>query len=74
MQKKEGVHRQLGGGGGTASPVASEVVQGSAGDAAVLGARRPEQYFIGSCPDCDSHLAFIEECAKCHVCGFSECG
>ena len=30
--------------------------------------------FIGACPDCGSQLAFIEGCAKCHVCGFSECG
>jgi ribonucleoside-diphosphate reductase alpha chain len=32
------------------------------------------QDFIGACPDCGSQLAFIEGCAKCHVCGFSECG
>ena len=74
MQEKQGVQQELGMGGGTASPVPSEVVQGSAGDAAVLGARRPEQDFIGACPDCGSQLAFIEGCAKCHVCGFSECG
>ncbi len=74
MQEKQGVQQELGMGGGTASPVPSEVVQSSAGDAAVLGARRPEQDFIGACPDCGSQLAFIEGCAKCHVCGFSECG
>ncbi len=34
----------------------------------------PGQDFIGACPDCGSQLAFIEGCAKCHVCGFSECG
>jgi ribonucleoside-diphosphate reductase alpha chain len=74
MQEKQGVQQELGMGGGAASPVPSEVVQSSAGDAAVLGARRPEQDFIGACPDCGSQLAFIEGCAKCHVCGFSECG
>ncbi len=30
--------------------------------------------FIGTCPDCGSQLEFAEGCAKCHVCGFSECG
>ncbi|HEX7918854.1 MAG TPA: response regulator SirA, partial [Gemmatimonadales bacterium] len=28
----------------------------------------------GSCPDCGSQLEMAEGCAKCHVCGFSECG
>jgi ribonucleoside-diphosphate reductase alpha chain len=30
--------------------------------------------FIGTCPDCGSQMEFAEGCAKCHVCGFSECG
>src|SRR5712671_4266274 len=30
--------------------------------------------FIGTCPDCGSSLEFAAGCAKCHVCGFSECG
>jgi ribonucleoside-diphosphate reductase alpha chain len=30
--------------------------------------------FIGTCPDCGSSLEMAEGCAKCHVCGFSECG
>jgi ribonucleoside-diphosphate reductase alpha chain len=34
----------------------------------------PVPDFIGACPDCGSQLAFIEGCAMCHVCGFSECG
>ncbi len=33
-----------------------------------------EEAFIGACPDCGSQLEFAEGCAKCHVCGFSECG
>jgi ribonucleoside-diphosphate reductase alpha chain len=28
----------------------------------------------GACQDCGSQLEFAEGCAKCHVCGFSECG
>jgi ribonucleoside-diphosphate reductase alpha chain len=30
--------------------------------------------FAGACPDCGSQLEYAEGCAKCHVCGFSECG
>ena len=30
--------------------------------------------FIGTCPDCGSSMEFAEGCAKCHVCGYSECG
>ncbi len=30
--------------------------------------------FMGTCPDCGSQMEFAEGCAKCHVCGFSECG
>jgi ribonucleoside-diphosphate reductase alpha chain len=79
MQEKQGVQQELTMGGatppsGTPSPATSELVRGSAGDAALLGMRRPEQDFIGACPDCGSQLVFAEGCAKCHVCGFSECG
>jgi ribonucleoside-diphosphate reductase alpha chain len=54
------------------APVAGTPV-GIGGEAAERIARS-EQAFIGVCPDCGSQLAFIEGCAKCHVCGFSECG
>jgi ribonucleoside-diphosphate reductase alpha chain len=30
--------------------------------------------FMQTCPDCASQLELAEGCAKCHVCGFSECG
>jgi ribonucleoside-diphosphate reductase alpha chain len=30
--------------------------------------------FMQTCPDCGSSLELAEGCAKCHVCGFSECG
>jgi ribonucleoside-diphosphate reductase alpha chain len=58
MQEKQGIQQDL--------------LVGAAdteGPAAVVPAN-----FIGACPDCGSQLAFIEGCAKCHVCGFSECG
>jgi ribonucleoside-diphosphate reductase alpha chain len=77
MLEKQGVQQDLlgeggGGAGGTNVP-AREVVAGPGGEAG-LRARGPDQDFIGACPDCGSQLAFIEGCAKCHVCGFSECG
>jgi len=74
MQEKQGVQQDLLESTGTAAPAQAEVVRGSVGDAALRAARGPEQDFIGACPDCGSQLAFIEGCAKCHVCGFSECG
>jgi ribonucleoside-diphosphate reductase alpha chain len=69
MHEKQGVQQDLLAG----APVARETVAGPAGEAA-LRTRSPDQDFIGACPDCGSQLAFIEGCAKCHVCGFSECG
>ena len=33
-----------------------------------------DQSFMGTCPDCGSQMEQAEGCAKCHVCGFSECG
>ncbi len=73
MQEKQGVQQELGISGAPAG-VPAEVVTGVTGDAALRAARGPEPDFIGACPDCGSQLAFIEGCAKCHVCGFSECG
>ncbi len=71
MHEKQGVQQDL----LSASP-AREVVTGPTGPGgeAPLRAGGPDQDFIGACPDCGSQLAFIEGCAKCHVCGFSECG
>jgi len=74
MQDKQGVQQDLLDSAPTAAVAPSEVVRGTAGDAALRAARGPDQAFIGACPDCGSQLAFIEGCAKCHVCGFSECG
>ncbi len=76
MQEKQGIQQDLLGGAGplaAGAVPAREVIAGPEGTAA-LRARGPEQDFIGACPDCGSQLAFIEGCAKCHVCGFSECG
>ncbi|HEX4600943.1 MAG TPA: hypothetical protein VH116_06090, partial [Gemmatimonadales bacterium] len=75
LQEKQGIQQDLLGGAagpGHAVP-AREVIAGPAGTAG-LAAGHADQDFIGACPDCGSQLAFIEGCAKCHVCGFSECG
>ncbi len=48
--------------------------QGGMEQAALFEASGGSESFIGTCPDCGSQLEFAEGCAKCHVCGFSECG
>src|SRR5256885_1466098 len=68
-----------GGGGGAGGRGAGARLRGvgggqGGGSAAALQSGATQQDFIGACPDCGSQLAFIEGCAKCHVCGFSECG
>jgi ribonucleoside-diphosphate reductase alpha chain len=72
MKEREGVQQDLLPGTGA---VPREVVTGPGGEEA-QGERsgRPASDFIGACPDCGSQLAFAEGCAKCHVCGYSECG
>jgi len=74
MQEKQGIQQDLL--GGAVAPAASAPVQaGIPGPEGTAGERAGTvQDFIGACPDCGSQLAFIEGCAKCHVCGFSECG
>jgi ribonucleoside-diphosphate reductase alpha chain len=73
MQEKQGIQQDLLGGAVASAPAPVEAgipgPEGTAGERAGTA-----QDFIGACPDCGSQLAFIEGCAKCHVCGFSECG
>ena len=45
---------------------------GQGGEQIVLGGM--QHTLTGACPDCGSQLEYAEGCAKCHVCGFSECG
>ena len=65
---------------GSADPSAVEVTPvsaaprasfGDAGEQMMLGGM--QQTLSGACPDCGSQLEYAEGCAKCHVCGFSEC-
>ncbi|HKW42315.1 MAG TPA: vitamin B12-dependent ribonucleotide reductase [Gemmatimonadales bacterium] len=72
MQEKQGIQQELLGGVAAAAPPPRPVA-GQEGTAVERGAA-DAQTFIGACPDCGSQLAFAEGCAKCHVCGFSECG
>jgi ribonucleoside-diphosphate reductase alpha chain len=78
MQEKQGIQQDLlGDAGASPQPAMRDVVTGVPGGGewrlAVQGNER-EQEFLGACPDCGSQLAFAEGCAKCHVCGYSECG
>ncbi|MEO7822649.1 MAG: vitamin B12-dependent ribonucleotide reductase [Gemmatimonadaceae bacterium] len=84
MREKQGVQQDLLGVSGTTplqtetQPVvsASSSTMSSEGGQAQYGfdALNRSESFIGTCPDCGSSLEFAEGCAKCHVCGFSECG
>ena len=75
MQDKQGIQQDLlNGVAGPAATVPARGLVAGPDAAAPLRGARPEQDFLGACPDCGSQLAFIEGCAKCHVCGFSECG
>ncbi|MDQ3672789.1 MAG: vitamin B12-dependent ribonucleotide reductase [Gemmatimonadota bacterium] len=84
MREKQGVQQDLLSASG-ASPLTTETVNqitpaspvgSSEGGQAQFGfdAHNRSESFIGTCPDCGSSLEFAEGCAKCHVCGFSECG
>jgi ribonucleoside-diphosphate reductase alpha chain len=73
MQEKQGVQQDLLADASAPHVASRDAIAGPGGEAAQrMGGG--EQDFIGACPDCGSQLAFIEGCAKCHVCGFSECG
>jgi ribonucleoside-diphosphate reductase alpha chain len=83
MREKQGVQQELLGAGPSAAateeviqpkptPVTGEVGQPQ-GQYRFDALNRGES-FIGTCPDCGSSLEMAEGCAKCHVCGFSECG
>jgi ribonucleoside-diphosphate reductase alpha chain len=74
LDEKEGVQQSL--------PI-QEVGHGKDSNGGTQSAERPvisryeetaARLFIGTCPDCRSSMAFEEGCAKCHACGYSECG
>ncbi len=69
LEEKEGVQEEI--------PLALQIpMAGAAQPQIQAGATAaPDNAFLGSCPECGTgHLAYIEGCVKCHVCGYSECG
>ncbi len=70
MQDKQGVQQELLPGVQGAPAEMALVTRG--GEQMVMGGM--QDTLIGACPDCGSQLEYAEGCAKCHVCGFSECG
>ncbi len=81
LREKQGVQQDL-----LQKPASSPVsVVGGAANVSAQAAKPQVQHmpfevytgsdqFIQTCPDCSSQLELAEGCAKCHVCGFSECG
>ena len=80
MRQKQGVQQELLRGDAAAPQsaiVPSEPVSVTTGAAQTqyeFESVNGDQSFMGTCPDCGSQLEQAEGCAKCHVCGFSECG
>src|SRR3989442_232235 len=73
MQDKQGIQQDLLR-GAAGAPAGGAPVRESFGAHELLSDGGREQAFLGACPDCGSQLTFAEGCAKCHVCGYSECG
>ncbi|HEY4099832.1 MAG TPA: vitamin B12-dependent ribonucleotide reductase [Gemmatimonadales bacterium] len=53
-------------------PTPPAAIISDGGEQMILGGTH--ETLAGACPDCGSQLEYAEGCAKCHVCGFSECG
>ncbi len=77
MQDKQGIQQELldepGASDNSMVSVARKEVPGIDGEMWAMELHRTEK-LVGACPDCGSQLEYAEGCAKCHVCGFSECG
>jgi ribonucleoside-diphosphate reductase alpha chain len=56
--------------------VPASLLQGAQREAMEMqfGLQHSSESYLGTCPDCGSSMEMAEGCAKCHVCGFSECG
>ena len=75
MQEKQGVQQELLPGAAPAGIEVAPVMRQQVGDAGQQMMMEGLQPVLsGACPDCGSQLEYAEGCAKCHVCGFSECG
>jgi ribonucleoside-diphosphate reductase alpha chain len=77
MQDKQGIQQELldqpRNSDDSMVSVARKEVPGVNGEMWAVQLHKVEK-LVGACPDCGSQLEYAEGCAKCHVCGFSECG
>jgi ribonucleoside-diphosphate reductase alpha chain len=76
MQEKQGIQTELPGMAAPSmemGPAMEQIKHVTAGDRQ-MNMKLNEPTLAGACPDCGSQLEMAEGCAKCHVCGFSECG
>jgi ribonucleoside-diphosphate reductase alpha chain len=67
-KKQHGLHALL---LGTAD--VAVVANGNGGSSSSAKAPRNVGHYKIKCPACEGDLAFMEGCAKCHSCGFSQC-
>ncbi|MEO8193859.1 MAG: vitamin B12-dependent ribonucleotide reductase [Gemmatimonadales bacterium] len=77
MRQKQGVQQELLRGETSApqtAPAPASVTTTGAQTQYEFESVNRDKSFMGTCPDCGSQMEFAEGCAKCHVCGFSECG
>jgi ribonucleoside-diphosphate reductase alpha chain len=69
MREKAGIQQEL----PIVQPISAQAHAQAAQAQIELKAYDPAETFIGTCPDCASDLQFMEGCAKCPMCGYSEC-
>jgi ribonucleoside-diphosphate reductase alpha chain len=80
LREKQGVQQDLLANGGARQAQGTPVSVTTPAPAAALQQHLAFETYTGNdqfmqtCPDCSSQLELAEGCAKCHVCGFSECG
>ena len=73
MQEKQGIQQELiPGAAGASVEAPPQAILTRAGEQMSLSGM--QQMLAAACPDCGSQLEYAEGCAKCHVCGYSECG
>ena len=74
LQEKQGIQQDLLTTNETPVPSVAVVRPVISGEEQQLALGGMQNTLAGACPDCSSQLEFAEGCAKCHVCGYSECG
>jgi ribonucleoside-diphosphate reductase alpha chain len=75
LEEKEGVQEDLPLMPMRAPVAAPQAPQGGTQTQADATGFGEKDDFLGTCPDCGTgHLAYLEGCVKCHICGYSECG